>query len=92
MRNNDTHNNKAESTSKIGDEICLPDSKLPRVIIIGGGFAGLALVEKLVTACETKGATPHILFSSSSAIMVLAVMAASILLILKLNLILLVGI
>ncbi len=26
----------------------------------------LALVEKLVTACETKGATPHILFSSSS--------------------------
>lgn len=47
MRNNDTHNNKAESTSKIGDEICLPDSKFSRVIIIGGGFAGLALVEKL---------------------------------------------
>jgi NADH dehydrogenase len=47
MRNNDTHNNKVESSSKIGDEICLPDSKLPRVIIIGGGFAGLALVEKL---------------------------------------------
>lgn len=32
---------------KIIDTICLPDTKLPRVIIIGGGFAGLALVEKL---------------------------------------------
>ena len=29
------------------DTICLPDTKLPRVVIIGGGFAGLALVEKL---------------------------------------------
>ncbi|WCO01299.1 NAD(P)/FAD-dependent oxidoreductase [Psychroserpens ponticola] len=32
---------------KISDTICLPDSKLPRVVIIGGGFAGLTLVEKL---------------------------------------------
>jgi NADH dehydrogenase len=32
---------------KILDTICLPDTKLPRVVIIGGGFAGLALVEKL---------------------------------------------
>lgn len=32
---------------KISDTICLPDSNLPRVIIVGGGFAGLALVEKL---------------------------------------------
>lgn len=36
-----------ESSCKITDEICLPDTKLPRVVIIGGGFAGLALVEKL---------------------------------------------
>jgi len=32
---------------KVSDTICLPDSKLPRIVIIGGGFAGLALVEKL---------------------------------------------
>jgi NADH dehydrogenase len=31
----------------VADEICLPDSKFPRIVIIGGGFAGLALVEKL---------------------------------------------
>lgn len=40
-------NNINESTCKIADQICLPDSTLPRVVIIGGGFAGLALVEKL---------------------------------------------
>lgn len=34
-------------TYRIGNEICLPDSSLPRVVVIGGGFAGLALVEKL---------------------------------------------
>tara|TARA_R110002074_G_scaffold696_8_gene4070 strand:- start:7404 stop:8744 length:1341 start_codon:yes stop_codon:yes gene_type:complete len=31
----------------VADEICLPDTKSPRVVVIGGGFAGLALVEKL---------------------------------------------
>lgn len=36
-----------ELACRIKDTICLPDSKLPRVVIIGGGFAGLALVEKL---------------------------------------------
>jgi NADH dehydrogenase len=40
-------NNTKESACKVTDEICLPDTKLPRVVIIGGGFAGLALVEKL---------------------------------------------
>ena len=29
------------------DTVCLPESSLPRIIVIGGGFAGLALVEKL---------------------------------------------
>lgn len=36
-----------DSTCMLTDEISLPDTKLPRVVIIGGGFAGLALVEKL---------------------------------------------
>ncbi|MGY8913532.1 MAG: NAD(P)/FAD-dependent oxidoreductase [Flavobacteriales bacterium] len=46
---NVNHSNTAitESACKITDEICLPDTNLPRVVIIGGGFAGLALVEKL---------------------------------------------
>jgi len=35
------------TVDKISNLICLPDSNLPRVVIIGGGFAGLALVEKL---------------------------------------------
>lgn len=30
-----------------GDEICLPDVQLPRVVVIGGGFAGISLVKKL---------------------------------------------
>lgn len=47
MKINHLDNNLNESTCKITNEICLPDSKLPRVVIIGGGFAGLALVEKL---------------------------------------------
>jgi len=49
MKVNHSHNDNkiTGSTCKITDEICLPDSDLPRVVIIGGGFAGLALVEKL---------------------------------------------
>uniref|UniRef100_UPI00404932E7 NAD(P)/FAD-dependent oxidoreductase n=1 Tax=Gelidibacter sp. TaxID=2018083 RepID=UPI00404932E7 len=47
MNANHLKNNTKESACKVTDEICLPDSNLPRVIIIGGGFAGLALVEKL---------------------------------------------
>lgn len=47
MNVNHSNNNTKESACKITDEICLPGSHLPRVVIIGGGFAGLALVEKL---------------------------------------------
>ena len=47
MTANHTKNHKNETACKLTDEICLPDTNLPRVVIIGGGFAGLALVEKL---------------------------------------------
>ena len=33
-------------TCRTEDEICLPDSSLPRVVVIGGGFAGISLVKK----------------------------------------------
>ncbi len=36
-----------ENHCKVTDLICLPDSKVPRVVVVGGGFAGLALVEGL---------------------------------------------
>lgn len=47
MENNTTLNTIKENTCKITDSICLPNSKLPRVVVVGGGFAGLALVEGL---------------------------------------------
>ncbi len=47
MINTKTQLNMDHANCKISDTICLPDSELPRVVIIGGGFAGLALVEKL---------------------------------------------
>ncbi|TYB71853.1 NAD(P)/FAD-dependent oxidoreductase [Bizionia saleffrena] len=40
MKINQTINTNSET-------ICLPDTKFPRIVIIGGGFAGLALVKKL---------------------------------------------
>ncbi|WP_025663232.1 NAD(P)/FAD-dependent oxidoreductase [Aquimarina megaterium] len=47
MKDKDIHNNILKSSCKIANDICLPDTEWPRVVIIGGGFAGLALVEKL---------------------------------------------
>ena len=47
MKDSHTHKKIMSSACKVTDDICLPDSDLPRVVIIGGGFAGLALVEKL---------------------------------------------
>ncbi len=29
------------------EQVCLPDNELPRVVVVGGGFAGLALVKAL---------------------------------------------
>ena len=47
MKNTQTLNSQTEASFKVSETICLPATKLPRVVIIGGGFAGLALVEKL---------------------------------------------
>ena len=47
MKDSHQHKKIMSSACKATDDICLPDSDLPRVVIIGGGFAGLALVEKL---------------------------------------------
>ena len=47
MKNPKPQSNMDHANCKIIDTICLPETKQPRVVIIGGGFAGLALVEKL---------------------------------------------
>lgn len=47
MNDNQKSNGMDHDSCKIQDTICLTASELPRVVVIGGGFAGLALVEKL---------------------------------------------
>ena len=47
MKDSHTYNKTLSSSCKVVDDICLPDSRWPLVVIVGGGFAGLALVEKL---------------------------------------------
>lgn len=47
MEDKHIHTIPSKSACKVTDDICLPDTNWPRVVIVGGGFAGLALVEKL---------------------------------------------
>ncbi len=45
--NNEKSCNCDDETCTTGTSVCLPVSEFPRVVIIGGGFAGLAMVEGL---------------------------------------------
>jgi NADH:quinone reductase (non-electrogenic) len=38
---------KTMDACMLGEEICLPDTTLPRIVVIGGGFAGISLIKKL---------------------------------------------
>jgi len=40
-------NSEIDIKSRKRETICFPESTLPRVVVIGGGFAGLAIMEKL---------------------------------------------
>lgn len=45
MKNNTTLNTTMENACKIIDSIYIPNSKLPQVVVVDGGFEGLALIE-----------------------------------------------
>ncbi len=47
MKNNNLPNCSTDSSCYVEEYICLPDSSKPRIVVIGGGFAGLAFVEGL---------------------------------------------